>query len=426
MKHSYRYDILTSPDLPMEAAFGRISYALFRTDAAYGQVLAARFPDRELLDAGDLMQMKLRLSDEAIGYLLHAGPFQEPLFVMTEAGLGILSKRYDAAVGVGLYLHIHCRPEAGARLLCAGALGEATGASFSLSRRVWQIGREGSVSSKDTESFGALLTAWRMVQSFGDLSYSVGENGLIRLSSLTDVWAHWAAFAGCGLQLPVGADRGMGEGFLRCCRPLVLEALLLYLFTEARTWSTTRCVSCEWGAGCLRDSTGSRWEYVARQLPSDRAMPGPIETYNGYADHSESRYARGIGLADGREPIAVLPSISFSYPMDTGRLPIRASRVLMDTRNYLRDMADLAGLDVSFPRLYFATDAPVDAGILAGKNATFEMTRAVAHTNRTGSPATQTTAARKPSQLQTITLEWLTDPSLLPSGDLKTRRGLRW
>ena len=116
MKHSTSYEVLTNPTLPLDEGFHHMSYALFRTDEDFGRVLAARFPAKEMLDVGDTLQTALRLSDEAMAYLLRVGDNDPPLFCLTDAGLGLLCKRYDAAIGMGLYLHIHTPPASAARL----------------------------------------------------------------------------------------------------------------------------------------------------------------------------------------------------------------------------------------------------------------------------------------------------------------------
>ncbi len=365
MKHTRIYDILTDPTADMDAAYHHLSYALFRTDEAFGRVVATRFPSRTVLRVGDTLQTKLALSDEAMSYLLRSESTAAPLFVLTNAGLGLLVKRYDMTAGLGLYLHIHCRPEAGARLLCAGALGQETGAAFSLSRRIRALCEPPRAG--DTASFSALLDAWQTVcfkPDYADIGGTLGldelpvrngyrrgkdflpvdDEGRLPARTLLDALMRMAEFVGCELNLskqcPTAESTWTGMTF-PCYRPAVLEAVLLYILTEAKMHAANR----------------------------------------------RATYLIGVG-ADGKRP-----ALTLRYPVDVTRLPVRIRNHMVETRQYLRAAADWSGLDVSFPIVPTSAMHP---------------------------------AASVPlSPMQSVTLEWLADPAILPSSDLKARIGLK-
>ncbi len=354
MKHTTAYEVLTDPDFPLDAGFRHMSYALFRTDGDCGRVIGTRFPAASFLGVGDLLQSRLHLSDEALVYLVRPGRDDRPLFCLSRAGLGILCKRYDAALGVGLYLHIHGRPDAGARLLCAGALGAPNGVSFGITDEIRAYAPT-PPDAADARSFPALLDAWRAVQIGSEGAFDragilghadARESICCTLGEVADALESMAAFAGCAVDVRIAPD-GCGCR-VACHRPRVLEALFLCLLTEIRTHAMTRSATVELSA--VSDPR-SRWE---------------------------CRFCA-----------------SFSYPVDTLHMTGQTRTRLADVRQYLVDAADLSGLDLHFPLL---TPPDVRAGY----------------------------ARRTPEEtmMQTVTMEWLTDPAVLPSGDLKIRHDL--
>ena len=353
MKHSTSVEVLTNPTLPLDEGFHHMSYALFRTDDEdFGRVLAARFPAKEMLDIGDTLQTALHLSDEAMAYLLRVGDNDPPLFCLTDAGLGLLCKRYDAAVGMGLYLHIHCRPEAGARLLCAGALGVPDGTAFGLSARVKSFADKPS--AEDARSFPPLLEAFRAVQNPRTWTSPVGREDeetstAMTLGDMETVIAQMAEFAGCRLSCTVSdEDR---DRTVSICRPFVLEGLLLYLLTEVRTHAATREAQLQISA--VEDPRG--WQL------------------------------------QGQDRLCLL----FSYEMDALHMTGGERTRLSEARQYLSATADISGLDLHFPPL-----VPPALRLPDGKRGDGKVTEVIA-------------------------LEWLTDPTLLPTSDLKTRPKLQ-
>ncbi len=365
MRHTDAYEFLTNPALSTRESFRHLSYAIFRTDADFGQIVATRFPATSASlggtpAVGERLQTRLCLSDEAVAYLLAVGERDTPLFCLGEIGLGLLCKTYDAEAGLGLYLHIHSRPGPAVRLLCAGALGTPSGATFRLSQRIQEMAEPPR--RKDAACFESLRDAWQAVQSAkgGLFSTRAEAESLFGGRVLThahdtprqtprqiaDVVEHMAAFAGCSVDCRLGGDADTAR--LSLHRPRLLEGLLLYLLTEVHT----------------------------------HAADGSAVVEIGSVEDPRSRWERRLAL-------------SFSYRVDTLHMPIRVRNRLEDTHRYLTEVADRSGLQVRFPRL-----VPPDLRALGSHKAEDYLFR------------------------QTVSCEWLTDPCVLPSRDLKNPTGL--
>ena len=140
MKHTVSYRQWTDPTLPMSPDFHRMSYALYRTDGDFGRVIATRNPDRTVLAEGDYIQDRLELSGEVLAYMTDCGRVRSPLLVLTKMGIGILSNRYSLEAGMGLFLHIHTRPDSAARILCAGEGRYGNRAEFALCEEIRNAG----------------------------------------------------------------------------------------------------------------------------------------------------------------------------------------------------------------------------------------------------------------------------------------------
>ncbi len=362
MRHADRYERLTSPELSPNAAFCHISYALFRVDDDFGRVIAARFPAASVLTVGDELQSRLHLSDEAVADMLGTAGRQVPLFCLSDAGLGMLCHFYVREAGIGLYLHIHCRPEAGARLLCSGALGTPSGRRFRLTQRIRDAA--GSLKHADTESFEPLLDAWRAVESARASLFVThdldggGREACFRASGtvvqsvarIADVVERMADFVGCSVNCRIPVDAYERAQPVALYRPRLLEVLILYILTEVRTHAADRLATVEIHA----------------------------------VEHPRSFFDRRLAL-------------SFAYPIDTLHMPLRERERLIDIRQSLTDMATHAGLDLSFP-----PPMPPDLHASDARRADPDMFR------------------------QIVSLEWLTDPSVLPLSDLKVPVGFDW
>lgn len=234
----------------MASSFCRMSFALLRADGDVGRIIAARTPDREMLGIGQRIQDRLDLCPEALAHLTCPYGGEAPLFVLTRAGIGILSSRYRLTAGLGLYLHIHTKPISAARLINRGVLGVPDGTAFSVSEEIRKMGDK--VTARDESSYPALLTAWEAVQA--------GRNGLfamedtargtvydtdqLSLYRLREGIGRLADFVGCGVTFTLPKDpdyRGDPRNArVKCYRPRALEALLLCLLSEVRDRSATR------------------------------------------------------------------------------------------------------------------------------------------------------------------------------------------
>ncbi len=305
MRHSRRYEICTDPLSGMDEAFHHADYALFRTDARMGRVVAARSPDHKLFGVGSVLQNRLRFSEEAVTYMVRTDG-APPLFILTEAGLGMLSKRYDLQMGLGLFLHVHCRPDIGARLLCEGALGEANTA-FLLSRRVRELGSirpNRRFRAKEEASYAALADAWGALNTFGREPLSVDRDHWLPFADLRDTVERMAVFAGCGLELL--PPEGETPYRVRCYRPAVAEAVLLYILSEVRELSETRSATCRIGSVLYHD--------------------GPRL------------------------------SIKFRFRFEEHSRSLRACTELSDARRYLSRVAGMSGLRVQFPGICLSAE----------------------------------------------------------------------
>lgn len=247
MRHTNGYELRTAPVSEWGDTFRHLSYAIFRTDGRFGEIMATHWTDDHYLRAGELIQTALPLTDDEVTYLMQDHCAPAPLFVETDAGLGILSKCYDLQAGLGLYLHVHTRPDAGARLLRMGALGQATGLAFSLSGGIQRGGTPNErLTSKDTESFAALVDAWRMAQTIEHGFLPIREGKAVSLATLRDAIEEMADFAGCTVVFEEERAELLGHRVL-CYRPAVLEAMLFYTLTEISNHSTDGRAICHLG-----------------------------------------------------------------------------------------------------------------------------------------------------------------------------------
>ena len=230
MKNNGIYAHWTHPTLEMPTEYRRVSYALFLTDGQEGEIVAARSPDPKRLAIGRGLPGVLNLSPEACHYLWEETPDPRPLFVMTDVGLGLLDKRYDRHAGLGLFLHIHGRPGALARLINRGVVGDPKNAPFRISEEVRAKGDR--VTSRDYPSYEALMEAKEIL--FGapwrGLGSTSGQDDRIWIAAadFRETLAEMAAFAGGELCLEDGdtPDR------VCCYRPILTEAVLLCALTE--------------------------------------------------------------------------------------------------------------------------------------------------------------------------------------------------
>lgn len=224
----------------MAQKYRHISYALFRTDNDEWMIVGARCPDMLRLAVGRSLPEAIGLDKEARLFLREESGLSKWLFVMTDMGVGILDKRYDRQAGLGLFCHIHGRPDSIARLLNHGVLGDVESGEYEISQAVRMV--SGEVTPQDMASYDALLDAMQAFVAYPVGTYfPVNENGELYGTDLRDRMLKMAEFVGCGLQFP---EQGIPRR-VKCYRPLLLEALLLYWLTEARMASATREAVCQ-------------------------------------------------------------------------------------------------------------------------------------------------------------------------------------
>ena len=267
----------THPEISMPSEYSRMSYALFRTDGDVGRVVAARAPDDRFLRVGDYIQDSLSFCDDAMAWLNCRHDSSPPLFILTDAGIGILSGKYRLSVGLGLYLHIHTRPSAAARLINNGTLGRD--GRFAVSSEIRARGDK--LTPRDSRSYPALLEAWQTVRSAPDRVFETTPDGSLTLHALRRGMAELASFAGCDLTFTVATRRGAPPVSpytrVKCYRPLLPEALLLCLLSEMRARAAT-------GSGVCRlepHPNGGEGLALTLRYQLSREVLGTAEMYDG-------------------------------------------------------------------------------------------------------------------------------------------------
>lgn len=96
-----------------------ISYALFGIDSLSGYVLASRAP-AGAWEPGAYLTREVQIPEETQPWF--CSQETRPLLIMTEHGLGLLSKRYLPACGLGLLIHFHVPGKRGAAAVNRGLL----------------------------------------------------------------------------------------------------------------------------------------------------------------------------------------------------------------------------------------------------------------------------------------------------------------
>ena len=240
MKYSNETELWTNPMGGMAQEYRHISYALFRTDSDDWTIVGARCPDMLRLAVGKSLPEAIGLDEEARRFLREESGLPKRLMVMTDMGVGILDKRYDRQAGLGLFCHIHGRPDSIARLLNHGVLGDVETGKYEISRAVRVV--SGEVVPQDMASYDAWLDAMQALTAYPVGTYiPVNENCELYGTDLRDRILKMAEFVGCDLRF---SEQGMPYR-IKCYRPLLLEVLLLYWLTEARMASATREVTCQ-------------------------------------------------------------------------------------------------------------------------------------------------------------------------------------
>lgn len=254
----------------MAPVFHHLSYALFDTYEPGYPVMAARCPVTCLLEDRD---GNLCLPEEAVADLTEhdsAGTAQGalPYLFLTPTGLGVVTRLYERVAGVGVYWHIHVKPRVAARLLNSGALGDPDGGRFVLAPSVRAEGEQ--VRASDEAAYDHLVDAWQAMEDIRRGLLSVNDRGMIRLDELARVVEDMAAFAGCGLTLSTTVAQAHGVETVACYRPQVLELLLLYIFTQVRTYGATRACTVE--LGTLGNRDGGNLSFVLQYVPESHLI----------------------------------------------------------------------------------------------------------------------------------------------------------
>ena len=313
----------------MPDGFHSMSYILFRTDSEGAEILGARCPDPKTFSVGKSFISAMEAEEDVLRCLASGENHPLPMFVETRTGVGMLLKQYDLQAGMGLYLQIHASPVALSRLLHGGVLRSGGNMEYVLGE---SIPYRGDIRRADEDAYPILLDAWSVVQSYRCAHGLIhaDSRGAVSWDDLEKTITGLADFVGCELTLSRLRD---GAEWARCYRPVLLEALLFCLLTEARSLSSDGRVTCRIGA----------------QGEERRLM------------------------------------MELSYTVEPKRLLSEEYRQAWEIRRHLERVADLGGLE-----LHADVRKPSRADKAAGALPTVE-----------------------------LCLEWLRDPALLPTGDLK-------
>jgi hypothetical protein len=303
MSYGQAYHAWTDPQAEWPEIYHHLSYILFRTDSENAEIVGARCPDTLGRIFGESVSDVLELDDEARAYLFEGGHALPPLLVKTALGLGVLDQRYDGHAGIGVYWHIHGRANSMARLINSGVLGSAEGCSYRISRSVADVGD--AVRSRDMPSYGVLADAWSVLDAPSAAWARCDERGCMYGRELEKWLGKLAQFAGCTWR----SDVADGVAKVKCSRPVLLEALLLCLLTEAYESSTTRQVSGEISALGGIDGEGlaltmtfpvEKLERVQMRVDSLQRHLGWVSELGGISLHVQSVPLRKEGKLAGK------------------------------------------------------------------------------------------------------------------------------
>lgn len=211
--------------IPSGFVYG-ISYALFGIDTMSGYVLASRAPV-DAWEPGAYLTREVQFPEETRAWF--ASSETRPLLIMTGHGLGLVSKRYLAACGLGLLIHFHVPGKRGAAVVNRGLLR----ADWLVSESVRELG----AGRCDTETYQVLAEAvYELTERLPEL-FPQPDRQLVRLQDVSDCIRRMATAIGCtAREVPACAGNPVTDGFRQvlCSRPRVWEEFLLYGLSLAR------------------------------------------------------------------------------------------------------------------------------------------------------------------------------------------------
>lgn len=198
----------------------RDQLALFGIDSLSGYVLASRAP-AGAWEPGAYLTREVQIPEETQPWF--CSQETRPLLIMTEHGLGLLSKRYLPACGLGLLIHFHVPGKRGAAAVNRGLL--QTDWIVSESVRAMGAGR------CDAETYQVLTEAAYELSERLPALFPQPDRQTVRLRDVSDCICSMAAAIGCVAQEAPTRDDNTDRDQNRqvfCSRPRVWEAFLLY------------------------------------------------------------------------------------------------------------------------------------------------------------------------------------------------------
>ncbi len=371
----------TDPTAILYPGFAYTSYALFRLSGPLaGCIVATRSPDGTLWQPGAYLPDLADLSPMAQAFLQTGilpgesnsieGPTPtEPgaLFVWTRTGLGHLSRRYALSADLGLLLHVHVSPAVGARLLCSGVFWENHFVSDATPERR---------SARSTSSPKPVLSP-RVSAAAARLTGRDMSTWEIMTEAYRTLRAMAAAFEAPSPSPTVGLPTVIS----------ISSILALADYAGCR-------LTVELDGKPIPSAVVADLDCVIMPKPERHALlchsPQVLELlllclFSEVRMYSRDRSAL-CRITSGVSDAAPALSLSYTPSTDVFMAPAVADR-LDEIRAHLICVATENGMELTAtPLPLHPSDAP---------------------------------------PLQTITLDWLCDPSLLPTGDLKTGFRLR-
>ena len=245
MNYPKWYSWWTSPDRDMEEAFHRSGLILFQIQRDRDTVIATRCPHLPAIPVGARLFDRLEIPEEVRWELLRSSGDARPIFLRTKVGIGLIDRTYAAEAGLFLYVHIHSRPRHLTALLNEGVLGDPEG-RFLVSSDIMDEGRHPTLCRE--REYRVLADVWEDVEERQRGLLTVYENGMLDRSHLEDVIVRLSRYAGCRVIFDdrIGAvglpstDEAERVVRMRCHRPKICEAALLYMFLEVQKYALHR------------------------------------------------------------------------------------------------------------------------------------------------------------------------------------------
>lgn len=248
----------TDPGTPL-GRLGGISFAFLDTWSHPGRVIASRCPGDAWAVGSDIQRIP-----EAEKWLVSSD--MAPLFVMTEQGVGLLSKRYMRDTGLGLLIHFHGPRDSVARCVnhCIESMATEILYPSAPCLATETIRKYGTVrEGVDDATFQTVLGSFRRLREVMDMTVDSGDDRLISPESLMSWIETVSVFIGCTVEKAVEGITTRPVG-IQVYKPMLWEAWLIICMCIARAYSPERKMKYRIS---MTDETSGAYPYVQIQFP---------------------------------------------------------------------------------------------------------------------------------------------------------------